>query len=135
MNAENHELDLEWIPVSGFQLRKAGVHVDAVRVDGADGQRLADLMDRMTGGDPGPIVSEANGCRGVFFLLPPGSTAHRSWPRGVIRLNAAAGSVGYVPVPALHGPTWPLAWWSLPPADRRFVHPMLLRTAATQLLG
>ncbi|MHC5700953.1 hypothetical protein OTC26_005755 [Streptomyces tirandamycinicus] len=129
------DLDLDWIPVSGFRLRKAGVRFDAVRVDGDDGRRLADLLDRMTGGDPGPIVTEANGCRGVYFLLPVGSTAHRSWPRGVIRYNSSVGSVGYVPVPALDGPTWPLAWRVPPVADDRFVHPLLLRTAAVELLG
>ncbi|MDI9883887.1 hypothetical protein QMZ92_05615 [Streptomyces sp. HNM0645] len=126
---------MDWIPVSGFRLRKAGVHFDAVRVDGDDGRRLADLLDRMTGGDPGPIVTEANGCRGVYFLLPAASTAHRSWPRGVTRYNSVAGGVGYVPVPALDGPTWPLAWRVPPVANDRFVHPLLLRTAACELLG
>ncbi|GFH39581.1 hypothetical protein [Streptomyces pacificus] len=131
----NLALNLDWIPVSGFRLRKAGVHFDAVRVDGDDGRRLADVMDRMTGGDPGPIVTEANGSRGVYFLLPAASTTHRSWPRGVTRYNSGSGSVGYVPVPALEGLTWPLAWRVPPVVDGRFVHPLLLRTAAVELLG
>ncbi|MER6996676.1 hypothetical protein [Streptomyces sp. NPDC000410] len=135
MNTQSREANLAWIPESGFQLRKAGVQFDAVRIDGDDGRRLADFLHRMTGGDPGPIVTEANGARAVYFLLPPGTTAHRSWPRGVTRLNSASGCFGYVPVPALRGPTWPLAWWSPPAADdRHFVHPLLLRAAAIELL-
>ncbi|MFD7226557.1 hypothetical protein [Streptomyces sp. NPDC059881] len=135
MNAQTRGASIDWIPDSGFQLRKAGVHFDAVRVDGDDGRRLADLMVRMTGGDPGPVVTEANGCRGVYFLLPAASTVNRSWPRGVIRYNSAMGCAGYVPVPALEGPTWPLAWRFPPAGDGRFVHPLLLRTAAIELLG
>ncbi|MGW2562081.1 hypothetical protein ACWCXB_23065 [Streptomyces sp. NPDC001514] len=134
MNAQSRHVNLDWIPRSGFQLRKAGVQFDAVRVDGDDGRRLADLMERMTGGDPGPIVTEANGRRGVYFLLPAGSTARRCWPRGVTRFNSIAGQVSYVPVPALSGRTWPLAW-RFPPEDaHRFVHPLLLRSAAIELL-
>ncbi|MFI8517690.1 hypothetical protein ACIGEZ_07665 [Streptomyces sp. NPDC085481] len=107
---------------------------DAIRVDGDDGRRLADLMELLTGGDPGPVVTEANGRRGVYFLLPPGSTARRSWPRGVTRFNAAPGHMSYVPVPALTGRTWPLAWRFPPSGPDRFVHPLLLRSAATEIL-
>ncbi|MFE7776629.1 hypothetical protein ACFU5O_22630 [Streptomyces sp. NPDC057445] len=128
-------MGIDWVPASGFQLRKAGIHFDAVRVDGDDGRRLADLLGRLTGGDPGPVVTEANGRQGVYFLLPAGSTAHRCWPRGVTRFNSATGQVSYVPVPALSGRTWPLAW-RFPPADgHRFVHPLLLRSAAAELLS
>ncbi|HEY9373634.1 hypothetical protein [Streptomyces sp.] len=125
---------MDWIPVSGFQLRKAGVQFDAVRVDGDDGRRLADCMERLTGGDPGPVVIEANGRRGVYFLVPPGSTAHRAWPRGVTRLNAGPAHVSYVPVPALSGHTWPLSWRFPPTGPGRFVHPLLLRSAVVVLL-
>lgn len=62
----------EWIPDSGFHLRKAGVQFDAVRVDGDDGRRLADLMEELVGGEPGPVVTESNGRRGVYFLVPHG---------------------------------------------------------------
>ncbi|MGW8364376.1 hypothetical protein ACWGK1_27905, partial [Streptomyces wedmorensis] len=61
MNEENREVNVDWIPVSGFQLRKAGVQFDAVRVDGDEGRRAADWMEVLTGGDPGPVVMEANG--------------------------------------------------------------------------
>lgn len=124
----------DWIPYLGFQLRKAGVQFDAIRVDGDDGRRLADLMSVLTGGEPGPVVLEENGRRGVYFLLPPGSTAHRSWPRGVTRFNAAPGVVSYVPVPALGGKTLPLTWRFPPTAPDRFVHPLLLRSAVTEIL-
>ncbi|WP_267241785.1 hypothetical protein [Streptomyces sp. PR69] len=125
---------MDWIPASGFQLRKAGVQFDAVRVDGDDGHRLADLLEELTGGDPGPIVIEAYGRRPVYFLCPPGSTSHRAWPRGVTRFNSGPGCVSYVPVPALRGRTWPLAWRVPPSAADRFVHPVLLRSAATAVL-
>ncbi|GAA2793705.1 hypothetical protein VO63_33280 [Streptomyces showdoensis] len=125
----------DWIPLSGFQLRKAGVQFDAIRVDGDEGRRLADWMESLTGGDPGPAVVEANGRRGVYFLLPPGSTTHRSWPRGVTRFNAAPAHVSYVPVPALTGKTWPLSWRFPPTEPGRLVHPLLLRSAVTELFA
>ncbi|QGV82671.1 hypothetical protein EIZ62_14960 [Streptomyces ficellus] len=124
---------MEWIPASGFQLRKAGVQFDAVRVDGDDGRRAADLLEHLTGGDPGPVVIEANGRRGVYFFLPPGSSAGRAWPSGATPFNACHGTVSYVPVPALHGNTWPLSWRCPPPADGRFVHPALLRSTVLAL--
>ncbi|OAL16885.1 hypothetical protein A4V12_01165 [Streptomyces noursei] len=80
----------------------------------------------MTGGDPGPVVIEANGRRGVYFLLPPGGTAGRAWPAGAMPFNACRGTVSYVPVPARGGRTWPLAWRCPPTAADRFVHPFLL---------
>lgn len=107
---------------------------DAVRVDDEDGRSLADLMERMTGGDPGPVVIEAYGRRSVYFLVPAGSTSHRPWPRGVTRLNSGPAHVSYVPIPALRGRTWPLSW-RFPPTGDRFVHPLLLRSAASALLG
>jgi hypothetical protein len=135
VNTETHGAEeLDWIPRAGFHLRKAGVHFDAARVDGDDGRRLADLMGRLTAGDPGPVVIEENGRRGVYFLLPAGSMAHRRWPRGVTRFNSATGCVSYVPVPALDGRTWPLVWRFPPLEDHRFVHPLLLRAAAVELL-
>ncbi|WP_418962980.1 hypothetical protein [Streptomyces lavendofoliae] len=126
MNAPSCHTNIEWIPSSGFQLRKAGVQFDAVRVDGDDGRRAADLLEHLTGGDPGPVVIEANGRRGVYFLLPPGSSAGRAWPPGAVPFNATRWTVSYVPVPALGGRTWPLAWRCPPTAPGRFVHPYLL---------
>ncbi|CAM5592204.1 hypothetical protein SCYAM73S_08533 [Streptomyces cyaneofuscatus] len=70
VNALNGERNIGWVPDSGFQLRKAGVQFDAVRVDGETGRRLADLMEELVGGEPGPVVTEANGRRGVYFLVP-----------------------------------------------------------------
>ncbi|MFF8831807.1 hypothetical protein [Streptomyces sp. NPDC015131] len=133
MNAPSCHAENAWVPASGFQLRKAGVQFDAVRVDGDGGRRVADVMEQMTSGDPGPIVVEANGRRGVYFLLPPGSTARRAWPRWAMPFNACHGTVSYLPVPALHGNTWPLAWRCPPPADGRFVHPALLRSTVLAL--
>ncbi|MFE6664351.1 hypothetical protein ACFVFH_12455 [Streptomyces sp. NPDC057697] len=127
-------MNLEWIPYSGFQLRKAGVHFDALRVDGEDGRRLALLMEAITGGEPGPVVAEANGRRAVYFFVPVGSTLGKAWPAGVTRLNTTANKVSYVPVPALCGRTWPLAWYFPPTRPGRFVHALLLLNAASALL-
>jgi hypothetical protein len=111
------------------------VQFDAVRVDGDDGRRLADLMGELAGGEPGPVVSESNGRRGVYFLVPAGSTAGRPWPRGATTFNAATGRISYVPVPALGGDTWPLMWRYPPTCAGRFVHTSILCNAAYTLLG
>ncbi|MGW7229439.1 hypothetical protein [Streptomyces cyaneofuscatus] len=134
MNALNGERNIGWVPDSGFQLRKAGVQFDAVRVDGEMGWRLADLMEELVGGEPGPVVTEANGRRGVYFLVPPGSTAHRCWPREVTILNSTRNRVSYVPVPALEGRTWPLSWRYPPTSPGRFVHTLILINAVESLL-
>ncbi|MET9928910.1 MULTISPECIES: hypothetical protein [unclassified Streptomyces] len=134
MNALNGERNIGWVPDSGFQLRKAGVQFDAVRVDGEIGRRLADLMEELVGGEPGPVVTEANGRRGVYFFVPPGSTAHRCWPREVTILNSTRNRVSYVPVPALEGRTWPLSWRYPPTAPGRFVHTLILINAVESLL-
>ncbi|WP_299530063.1 hypothetical protein [uncultured Streptomyces sp.] len=133
MNAFNRELGIDWIPLAGIQLRKAGVQFDAVRMDGDEGRRLADLMAALVGGEPGPIVQEANGRRGVYFLVPAGSTAGRAWPPGVTRFNSGSGCVSFVPVPSLYGRTWPLSWRYPPTRADRFVHPLLLLNAARTL--
>jgi hypothetical protein len=125
----NTESDLDWIPASGIQLRKAGVLFDAIRVDGDRGRALADRLARMTGGSPGPVVEEANGRRAVYFLVPAGSTSHRSWPDGVTRLAAGPNRISYIPVPALNGLTWPLSWRYRPTPSGDLVHTLLLRTA------
>jgi hypothetical protein len=135
VNTQSHEVNLDWIPASGFQLRRAGVQFDALRVDGKAGLLLADVLEEATGGDPGPVVAEANGRRGVYFLVPPGSTSHRSWPVGVTRLSSGFAHVSYIPVPALSGRTWPLSWRCPPSAPGRFVHALLLRSAAEALHG
>ncbi|MGW0737123.1 hypothetical protein [Streptomyces sp. NPDC002851] len=132
MNAQSNQPP-RWLPATGFQLRKAGVQFDAIRVDGVLGRRLADLMEKMTGGDPGPIVVEENGRCSVYFLVAPGSTAHRSWPPYVTRLAAGPGIVSYIPVPALNGQTWPLSWRHRPTGEGGFVHTLLLRTALVTL--
>jgi hypothetical protein len=119
----------DWIPRVGIHLRKAGVRFDAVRVDGDLGRELADLMGRLTGGDPGPVVEEGTGRRGVYFLVRVGSTARLPWPPGVARLTAGQGHVSYIPVPALDGATWPLSWRFRPTGPDRFVHTLLLRRA------
>ncbi|MFE3521663.1 hypothetical protein [Streptomyces sp. NPDC056682] len=134
MDTQIGDVNLDWIPRSGFQLRKAGVQFDAVRIDGDGGLRTAEALERLTGGDPGPIVVEANGQRAVYFLVAPGSTSHRVWPVGVTPFNSASNSVSYVPVPALTGHTWPLLWRSVPSGPDRFVHTLLLRSVVT-LLG
>ncbi|WP_176734497.1 hypothetical protein [Streptomyces sp. EN23] len=135
MNATNGGVTADWIPEYGFHLRKAGVQFDAIRVDGDTGRRLADLMEELVGGEPGPVVSESNGRRGVYFLVPPGSTAGRPWPREVTTFNSTTGRISYVPVPALGGDTWPLMWRCPPSRAGRFVHTLILFNAAYALLS
>ncbi|WTL25533.1 hypothetical protein OG875_13590 [Streptomyces sp. NBC_01498] len=135
LRKDEDEVDIDWVPDRGFKLRKAGVCFDAVRVDGQEGRRLADMMDSLTNGDPGPIVTESNGRRAVYFYLPPGSTANRVWAPGVTRFNSCSGTVSYVPVPAFSGDTWPLFWYCPPSGPDRFVHPAILRNAAAALFG
>lgn len=135
VDTQSRQVNLDWIPASGFQLRKAGVQFDAARVDGEDGRRLADLLEVMTNGDPGPVVAEAYGRRSVYFLVPVGSTAHRPWPRGVTRLGSGPAHVSFIPVPALRGRTWPLSWRFPPTSAGRFVHPLLLWHSATVVLS
>jgi hypothetical protein len=125
----NTQSDLTWLPATGVQLRKAGVQFDAIRVDGEEGRDVADWLARMTGGDPGPIVETATGRRGVYFLVPVGSTSHRAWPDNVTRFTAGPSRVSYIPVPALNGLTWPLSWRYRPTAADRLVHALLLCTA------
>ena len=134
MDTQSHELNIDWIPESGFQLRKAGVQFDAVRMEGEKGRRVAATLESMTGGDPGPIVVETKGVRAVYFLVPAGSTSFRSWPRGVTALNSGPHKVSYVPIPALTGMTWPLGWWCPPTGPDRFVHVMLLKSVAEGVL-
>ncbi|MCF1600272.1 hypothetical protein [Streptomyces muensis] len=125
----NTQSELTWLPESGVQLRKAGVQFDAIRVDGEEGRDVADWLARMTGGDPGPIVESATGRRGVYFLVPVGSTSHRAWPDNVTRFTAGPSRVSYIPVPALNGLTWPLSWRYRPTTPGHLVHTRLLCTA------
>ncbi|MEU0965815.1 hypothetical protein ABZ357_10445 [Streptomyces sp. NPDC005917] len=113
-----------------MQLRKAGVQFDAVRVDDGElGRELADLLARMTGGDPGPVIEVASRRRCVYFLAAAGSTDHHvPWPAVVTRLTAGPDRVSYIPIPTLGGMTWPLFWRYPPTVPDRFVHARLLRT-------
>ncbi|MFI2431204.1 hypothetical protein [Streptomyces sp. NPDC018693] len=124
----NTQTDLKWVPATGIQLHRAGVQFDAVRVDGERGRDLADHLAHLTRGAPGPIIEAAGGRRAVYFLVRVGSTAHRAWPPDVTRLTAGPSHVSYIPIPALSGLTWPLAWRYRPtdPDDR--VHTLLLHT-------
>ncbi|MGP3981246.1 hypothetical protein [Streptomyces sp. KR80] len=130
MNTESHEVGvpLPWVPESGIQLRKAGVYFDAVRLAGAFGRELADQLAKLTGGDPGPVIQQANGDRSVYFLVPAGSTRHRPWPTAAHRLTSGEPHrrACYVGIPALEGATWPLSWRFPPTPDGRLVHPLLL---------
>ncbi|WUD82663.1 hypothetical protein OG490_20115 [Streptomyces sp. NBC_00503] len=128
MNTESHATPT-WVPAAGISMRKAGVQFDAVRMDGDDGRNLVDLLITLTGGDPGPVITQSNGRRPVYFLIPPGSAAHRSWPPGMTRLGSGPRRTTYIPVPELDG-SWPLAWRCPPTAEDRFVHALLLHRAA-----
>ncbi|MEU4737443.1 MULTISPECIES: hypothetical protein [Streptomyces] len=132
--SRNHREQLDWVPLSGYLLRKAGVQFDAVRLDGRGARLVADCLEGMTDGEPGPVVHRVNGRRSMYFLLPPGSTYRRPWPAVAVRFNGEAGRISYVPVPALEGDTWPLTWRFPPTEPGRFVHPLLLRSAVVALL-
>ncbi|MFG3284126.1 hypothetical protein [Streptomyces sp. NPDC048111] len=133
MDTEIGGLNLDWIPLSGIRLAKAGVQFDAVRIDGDAGRCVADAMEELTGGDPGPIVADALGSRAVYFLVPPRSTSHRSWPAVAVPFNSGPRYASYVPVPALSGRTWPLSWRFPPSGPDRFVHTPLLNSVVQQL--
>ncbi|MGP3922660.1 hypothetical protein [Streptomyces sp. 8N616] len=138
MNTESHSLDavLPWVPDSGHQLHKAGVHFDAVRLAGSFGRALADELARLTAGTPGPVIQQANGPRYVYFLVPPGSTGHRRWPHGSHRATAdSLRGDCYVSIPALEGHTWPLSWRYPPTADGHLVHPLLLHLTLCAMAG
>jgi hypothetical protein len=118
-----------WVPLTGLRLHVAGVHFDAVRIDGIRGELVADWLIDATGEDAGPIVCEASGGRWVYFLLAPGALGGWDWPLGVQLLGRATGTVTYVGVPALAGNTWPLRWYSGPTATAPYVCPVRLRAA------
>ncbi|WP_254406265.1 hypothetical protein [Streptomyces sp. AC627_RSS907] len=112
-----------WVPVAGHQLHVAGVHFDAVRIDGIHGELVADWLVEATDEDAGPIVCEAGGGRWVYFLLAPGEISAYDWPRGVQQLGGGrrTRTVTYVGIPALEGNTWPLRWYSGPTATAPYV--------------
>ncbi|MCJ1677697.1 hypothetical protein MTF65_10165 [Streptomyces sp. APSN-46.1] len=126
-----HSWAPDWVPDSGFQLRLAGVHFDALRIQGQLGEETAKQLCRLAGYDPGPIVYELNGFRWMYFLLPPGTVRERSWPSYAQRYSSRTrpAVAAYVGVPALSGCTWPLAWRSLPTRERPYVDPDQLEKA------
>lgn len=125
-----------WLPPGGHQLRKAGVHFDAVRISGRKAEAIAALLEQAQDGSPGPVIQELTGYRWLYFLLPPGAAAARAWPYGVQRYTARTrGSVAYVGVPALAGETWPLGWRCVPTADREHLDAELLHRTVWGELG
>lgn len=117
----------DWIPASGHALRHAGVHFDAVRIRGDQGERIATELILGTDFDAGPIVREVAGERNLYFLLPPQTASAFRWPPGVRALTRRDGTLAYVGVPALTGVTWPLSWRSAPSEKAPFVVGELLR--------
>ncbi|MFD5506180.1 hypothetical protein ACFWIB_00180 [Streptomyces sp. NPDC127051] len=117
----------DWVPDSGFQLRLAGVHFDAVRIQGQLGEEVAKSLCRLSDQDPGPIVYELTGYRWMYFLLPPHTARVRTWPTYTQRYTSRTRNASaYVGVPALSGTTWPLAWRSVPTRGAPYVDPDLL---------
>lgn len=136
MNTESNRVTVvhPWLPVSGHRLRKTGVFFDAVRVTEEVGEELARRLEALTNGEPGPVIGESAGCRWMYFLVAPGSSAGRSWPPGTTRLGSG-GRDAYVGIPALTGLTWPLSWRCAPRQDRRLVDPDLLHGTLCAQLG
>jgi hypothetical protein len=121
-----------WVPLTGHQLCLAGVHFDAVRVDGIRGELVADWLIEATDEDAGPVVTEVSGGRWLYFLLPPGTLRTYEWPLGVQLLGGTGtGTVTYIGIPALGGNTWPLRWYSAPTTTAPYVDAEALRRALT----
>ncbi|MGW8062341.1 hypothetical protein ACVV2G_08700 [Streptomyces ziwulingensis] len=118
-----------WVPVAGHRLHVAGVHFDAVRIDGIRGELVADWLVEATDEDAGPIVCEGSGGRWVYFLLAPGEAAAHDWPLGVQRHGGGTRTVTYIGIPALEGNTWPLRWYSAPTTTAPYVCAPTLRAA------
>ncbi|MFF9816605.1 hypothetical protein [Streptomyces sp. NPDC014006] len=116
-----------WIPASGHALRHAGVHFDAVRIQGDQGEYVATELMVCTDFDAGPVIREVSGDRNLYFLLPPHTASEFRWPPGVRALTRCHGTLAYVGVPALSGMTWPLSWRSAPSRKAPFVAGELLR--------
>ncbi|MEU3843193.1 hypothetical protein AB0E88_24530 [Streptomyces sp. NPDC028635] len=112
-----------WVPVLGHRLRLAGVHFDAVRIEGRRGEAVADWLIERADDDAGPIVcAGGGGTRWVYFLLAPGTVHRHDWRLGVQRFGRRADrTVTYIGVPALEGDTWPLRWYSEPTPTAPFV--------------
>lgn len=125
-----------WIPQSETALLPAGRDFDAIRVRGPLAYEIAVGLCAAAGGEPGPVVLD-NPYRVdrnalMYFLLRPGAASRRWWPPAVAVLDRPTQHVG---VPALWGNTWPLAWWSRPTSDVRFVDAGLLNVVAGRLAG
>lgn len=122
----NRETSPPWVPASGHALRHAGIHFDAVRIEGFLGEQVAYEIMQFTDLRAGPIVRGATGARSMYFLLPPQTAAAYRWPAGVRALSRNDGCAAYVGVPALDGATWPLTWQSPPTVEVPFVECDLL---------
>ncbi len=127
----NSALRPDWVPLLGHQLRRTGIHFDAVRIHGVRGEAVAGQLVEATDGRAGPIVCEASGFRWMYFLLAPGASRGYSWPLGVQRFGTETRTVAYVGVPALGGDTWPLFWQSPPTAAAPFVDAAALHSVLT----
>ncbi|MEU5524248.1 hypothetical protein ABZ759_27240 [Streptomyces sp. NPDC047860] len=133
MTSANHRPG--WVPLSGHQLHVAGVHFDAVRIEGLHGELVADHLIGATDEDAGPIVCEASRARGrwVYFLLPTGAARRYDWPPGVQQLAGRGDrTVTYIGIPALDGNTWPLRWYSAPTLTAPYVDAVALHTAVVR---
>ena len=125
---------LEWVPASGHQLRLAGVHFDAVRIEGLRGELAATQLIEAADGDAGPVVCEVTGFRWMYFLLAPGEVRRHRWPLGVQRFGGRGSrSATYIGIPALDGNTWPLRWYSEPTVTAPFVETGRLRAVLEEV--
>jgi hypothetical protein len=95
----------------------------------------AELIAAAGSDEVGPVVCEANGFRGMYFLLPPGTAAGHPWPRDVEHLGGGRRTVAYVGIPAPTGATWPLRRHSRPTRAAPFVAPKQLHEVAIRLAG
>jgi hypothetical protein len=123
-----------WVPASGHALRYAGIHFDAVRIGGLQGEQVAYEIMQFTDFRAGPIVRSRIGARSMYFLLPPQTARAHRWPTGAEAMSRDRRAAAFVGVPAMHGLTWPLDWRSLPTAETPFVDAELLHKLTVSVL-
>ncbi|MEV7233757.1 hypothetical protein AB0N06_07120 [Streptomyces sp. NPDC051020] len=124
-----------WVPASGHALRYAGIHFDAVRIGGLQGEQVAYELMQFTDFRAGPIVRSRIGARSMYFLLPPQTARAYRWPAGAEAMSRDRRAAAFVGVPAMHGLTWPLDWRSLPTAETPFVDAALLHELTVGVLA
>ena len=128
-----------WSPIAGWvaelpgepQLREAGHHWDAVRIDGDLAGAVYRVMSDATHGAPGPVLINP-GARRHYWFLNPGSTRRWDVFPGVA-CRSKGSWVVVVPASRTNGP-W-AHWLSPPGPDGRRANAALLHATLRALVG